>query len=299
MTPNTSWVELSQDLVEIVKQRGRSVVRVEAGQRAPSSGVAWPADGAIVTVADGLEEETVTIGLPSGETVEAEVVGRDASTDLAVLRLRSGSIEAPAWSDDPLEVGQLVFTLTRPGRSPKAGVGLVSRLGDPWRTRAGGKLDRYAELDVSLHPGLSGGLVLDAAGRALGLASARLIRGTPLLVSIGTLRRVVSELLAHGTVRRAYLGLSSLPVELPARPGGSDGRRAALLVTAVEDGSPASRAGVLVGDCLLSLDGQALRGVGDLLGCLDGEKIGQRVRAEIVRGGTPQAIEVELGARGA
>ena len=297
MTPNGSWTELSRTLVDVVRQAARSVVRVEAGSRGTSTGVVWSADGAIVTVADGLDEDTVRVGLPSGETLDAEVVGRDPSTDLAVLR-RSGANQAPDWSEDPLEVGQVVFTVTRPGRSPKAGFGLVSRLGDPWRTRSGGKLDRYAELDVSLHPGFSGGLILDAAGRSLGLASARLIRGTPLLVPVSTLRRVVPDLLAHGSVRRGYLGLSSLPVDVPARLLGAEGQRVALLLTAVEEGSPAARAGLLVGDLLLTLDGVALRTVGDLMGCLDAERIGQVLRAQVVRGGVPQDLDVELGARG-
>ncbi len=299
MASNPSWMELSQAVVEFVRSAARSVVRVEAGSRGTSTGVVWSDEGAIVTVAEGLDDDSVMIGLPSGETVDAEVVGRDASTDLAVVRRRADGLAPPTWGDDPLEVGQLVFTVTRPGRSPKAGLGLVSRLGDPWRTRAGGKVDRYAELDVSLHPGLSGGLVLDAGGRALGLASARLIRGTPLLVPAVTLRRIVADLLAHGSVRRGYLGLSSLPVDVPAALAGADAQRAGLLLTAIEEGSPASRAGLLVGDLLLALDGVPLRSVADLMGCLDPDRIGQALRARIVRGGVLKELEVQLGARGA
>ncbi len=299
MATNPSWMELSQALVEFVRNAARSVVRVEAGSRGTSTGVVWSDDGAIVTVADGLDDDTATIGLPSGDTVDAEVVGRDPSTDLAVLRRRSDGLVPPTWSGDALEVGQLVVTVTRPGRSPRAGLGLVSRLGDPWRTRVGGKVDRYAELDVSLHPGLSGGLVLDAGGRALGVASARLIRGTPLLVPLVTLQRIVGDLLAHVSVRRGYLGLSSLPVDVPAALGGADGQRAGLLLTAIEEGSPAWRAGLLVGDLLLALDGVALRSIGDLMGCLDPDRIGQALRARILRGGVAKELEIQVGARGA
>jgi S1-C subfamily serine protease len=99
-------------------------------------------------------------------------------------------------------------------------------------------------------------------------------------------------------VRRAYLGLSSLPIDLPARLAGPGTDRVALLLTAVEDGSPAARAGLLVGDLLLALGDSSLASVGDLMSCLDAERIGQVLRARIVRGGVAQEIAVELGARG-
>ncbi len=294
-----SWKELSDGLVAAVKQSAGGVVRVDGRRRGSSSGVAWSPDGTVVAASHGLDgEEEVEVGLPSGETTSAEVVGRDPSTDLAVLRVKA-TLSPPEWSDEALEVGQLLLALTRPGRGPKAALGLVSRLGDAWRTPWGGKVDRYVELDLGLHPGFSGGLVLDMAGRAVGLGTAGLARGTPLAVPAATLRRVVKAILAHGGVRRGYLGVASVPVRLPPALAQSSAQASALLVTEVEGDSPASRAGLLVGDLLLALDGAALGHMSDLLPLLEEERIGEQARVRIARGGAVQEVRLTIGARGA
>jgi S1-C subfamily serine protease len=228
------------------------------------------------------------------------VVGRDPTTDLAVVRAQRGGLSVPSWSGAPVQAGELVLTVTRPGRSPRAALGLVSRVGDAWRTPAGGKIDRYVELDVSLFPGFSGGLVLDAEGRAVGVASAGLLRASALVLPPATLSRVVASLLAHGAIRRGYLGITTMPVRVPRSLVPSGERRAALLVTAVEDGSPAAEAGLMVGDLLLALDADAVEGMGDLLRALDAEeRIGRAVTARIARAGAVKEVAVTVGVRGA
>jgi S1-C subfamily serine protease len=293
-----SWMELSDALVAAVKQAAGAVVRVDGRRRGSASGIAWSPDGTVVTASHGLEgDDEVEVGLPSGEDTKAEVVGRDPSTDLAVLRVKT-TLAPPEWSEAPLEVGQLLISVTRPGRGPKASLGLVSRLGDAWRTPWGGKLDRYVELDLGLHPGFSGGLVLDMAGRGLGLTTAGLARGTPLAVPAATLKRVVKAILAHGGVRRGYLGVASVPVRLPASLAKETNQSSALLVTEVEGDSPAARAGLTVGDLLLALDGTAVGHMGDLLPLLEEERIGEQARARIARGGAVREIQLTIGARG-
>ena len=294
-----SWTELSDALVAAVKQAAGAVVRVDGRRSGSSSGVAWSADGTVVTASHGLEgDDEVEVGLPSGETTAAEVLGRDPSTDLAVLRVKA-TLTAVEWSDGSLDVGQLLLSVTRPGRGPKASLGLVSRLGDAWRTPWGGKLDRYVELDLGLHPGFSGGLVLDMAGRGVGLATAGVARGTPLAVPAATLRRVVKAILAHGGVRRGYLGVASVPVRVPAALAESTGQASALLITEVEGDSPAARAGLAVGDLLLALDGIAVGHTSDLLPLLEEERIGEQARARIARGGAVREVPLTVGARGA
>ncbi len=340
-----SWAELSEGLVAMVKASAASVVRVDGRRGRSFSGIVWSSDGVIVTASHGLDsEDETTVGLLSGETVPARVVGRDPTTDLAVLELgglvpeagerggaasaavapaepggtassaakagapgvsasgatSAGTLQPVTWSDAPLEVGQLLLSVTRPGRGPKAGLGLVSRLGDAWRTPWGGKLDRYVELDLGLHPGFSGGLLLDMSGRGLGLATAGLVRSTPLAIPPATLRRVVASLLAHGSVRRGYLGVTSVPARLPAGAVGEGGTQTSgLLLTGVEEGSPAARAGLMVGDILLSLDGVAVEEAGDLMPLLEEERIGTEVSARFVRGGAVREVTVTLGARSA
>lgn len=293
-----SLVELSEALASIVKAAAPSVVRVE-GRTRSSSGVAWAPDGTVVTASHGFDwEDDLTLGLPTGEAERAEVVGRDPSTDVAVLRARTGGLPAPAWSDAAPEVGALVLAVTRPGRGPRASLGLLSRAADAWRTPSGGKVDRYLELDVALHPAFSGGLVLDAGGRAIGLATAGLARGTPLAIPAATLARVVKAILAHGSVRRGYLGVASLPVALPPALARASGQASALVLTAVEDESPAARAGLTVGDLLLALDGTGVGHPGDLLPLLEEERIGQVTRARVLRGGSALEVAITIGARG-
>jgi len=290
-------VALSDRLADLAARAQRSVVRVD-GRRAPASGLVW-ADGVVVTAHHNLERDEVEVGLPGGRTVPAEVAGRDPATDLAALRAETGEAPAPEWGDAAaLRMGQLLLGVTRPGRAPRASVGVLARAADDWRAPAGGRLDRYLEADLPLHPGFSGGLAVDMAGRAAGMLSAGLLRGTPLVVARPTLERVVAKLLAHGGIRRGYLGVATFPVRLPAPLAQRAGQAGALLVSAVEPGSPAERAGLLLGDAILSLDGQAVSSAGDLLPLLDEERIGKALPVRLVRSGEVQELPVEVGARG-
>jgi len=293
---NEGWV-LSEKLADLVAGAERSVVRVD-GRRAPASGVIWSA-GVVVTAHHNLERDEVAVGLPDGRTAPAEVAGRDPATDLAALRVDTAGGAVPEWGDGKaLRTGQLLLGVTRPGRSPRASLGALSRVADSWRAPAGGKLDRYLEADLALHPGLSGGLAIDMAGRAAGMLSAGLLRGTPLIVPRPTLERVVAQLLGQGAVRRGFLGVATFPVRLPQPLERLSGQGGALLVSGVEPGSPAERAGILLGDALLSLDGQALSSMGDLVPLLDEERIGRSVLVNLLRAGEVRGLAVEVGARG-
>jgi len=297
---NERLMELSSGLTALVKEVAPAVVRVDGRRHGASSGLVWSPDGLVVTAHHGLEwDEEAAVGLASGETVPAEIVGRDPSTDLAVLRVKAQGLKAAELGEGALEVGALVLSVTRPGRGPRAALGMVSRLGDAFRTRSGGKVDRYVELDLGLHPGFSGGLLLDLAGRGIGLATAGLVRDMPLAVPTPTLRRVVKAILAHGGVRRGYLGVASIPVRLPASAAEKCQQTSALLLSAVEDDSPAGRAGITVGDLLLAVDGTAVGHQGDLLPLLEEERIGEVVRAKLWRGGEVLEVAVTVGVRGA
>jgi S1-C subfamily serine protease len=290
---------LSRRTAALVAERAPHVVRVEGRRRGPASGVVWSADGLVVTAHHVLErDEEVELGLPSGETVTAEVVGRDPTTDLALLRAKATGLAAPDWVDPgSASPGELVLALSRPGKNVRASLGIVARTAGEWRTGAGGKIDRYLETSVELAPGMSGSLVVGAGGAALGVASAGLVRGTVMVVPPLTLRRVVGSLAAHGGVRRGYLGVATFPVRLGALAARC-GQPHALLVSAVEPASPAERGGLLVGDALLALGGAPVAEPGDLLPLLEEDRIGQPVAARIVRGGEVRELTVTMGARG-
>ncbi len=291
--------QLSGQLTALTAGAASHVVRVEGRRRFPSSGVVWAGDGVIVTTHHTLErDEDVEVGLPSGETTAAEVLGRDPSTDLAALRVNVTGLQPAPWvEEEALGPGSLVVGVSRPGRSARASLGLVARAAGEYRARRGGRIDRYLETTLDLHPGFSGSLVLGADGRAIGLATAGLVRGVAMAVPPSTLRRVVKSLLAHGEVRRGYLGLATHPVPLPAEVRARTGEELALLVSRVEPDSPAARAGIALGDALLSFGGDSLQDPGELFALLAEDRIGDTVSMKLLRAGEVKEIQITIGAR--
>ena len=167
---------------------------------------------------------------------------------------------------------------------------------DEIRTPGGGRLDRWVETDRQIPRGFGGGPLIDAAGEVIGMASRTLFRGADLTVPTATLRRVVDEILAHGGVRRGYLGVGAYPVALPAPFAQQLGQDSGALVASIEDGGPAAAAGILVGDILVKLGGAAIGGPLDLRTALL-DRGGQTVDAELIRAGAAQTIAVTIGSR--
>src|SRR5215831_3677631 len=293
--------QVSDDLAATVEAVSPGLVRVEARRRLPASGLVWSPDGVIVTAHHVIEQdEAVRVGLHGGQMVTATLVGRDATTDLAVLRVATMNLTPPAWADPELaslRVGHLVLAVGRPGQRAQATLGIVSALGERWRTPTGGLLDRYVQTDVVMFPGFSGGPLVNAAGQVLGLNTSALLQGLSLTVPVATLRRVVDLLLTHGKIRRGYLGVRTQPVRLPAMLQGRVGQETGLLVLTVEPHSPAEQGHLLLGDTLLALDETPVRHPDDLLACLSPDYIGANVRVRLVRGGQVQEQTVIVGER--
>ncbi|HEY7711487.1 MAG TPA: trypsin-like peptidase domain-containing protein, partial [Candidatus Entotheonella sp.] len=232
--------------------------------------------------------------------VAATLVGRDPTTDVAVLRAQTAGLTPPAWAEveaNRLHVGHLVLAVGRPGRTVQATLGVIHALGNSWRTPAGGSIDRYVQTDVVMYPGFSGGPLLNAAGEVVGMNTSGLLRDASLTVPVPTLRRVVEMLLAHGRIRRGVLGVSTQPVRLPAALAASLGQETGLLLTAVEPAGPADQGGLLLGDTLVGLDGQPVRQHDDLLALMASDRIGATVPVRIIRGGQVQELQVRIGER--
>jgi S1-C subfamily serine protease len=291
--------DLSNALAGVVDTAGQSVVRVEGRRRLPASGIIWSADGVIVTAHHVVEQdEAIGLGLPNGENAVATLVGRDPTTDVAVLRAGVGGLAPAGRADvDALRVGHLALALGRPGRTVQATLGIVSALGGEWRTPVGGQLDRYLQTDVVMYPGFSGGPLVDAAGQVLGLNTSALLRGVSLTVPVSNLERVVAALLAHGRVRRGWLGVGAQPVRLPAALAGQLGQETGLLLISVNPDSPAEQGGLLLGDTIVGLAGQPVRQMDDLLALLSGDRVGVATPVRIVRSGQLQQLEVVIGER--
>jgi S1-C subfamily serine protease len=290
--------ELSAVTAAAVETAGKSVIRIEGRRRGPSSGIAWSADGVIVAAHHNVEwDEDIAVGLADGSSARANVVGRDASTDVVVLRAPLSGQAVPDWAADTPKVGHLALALTRPGRTVRASLGVVHALGEEWRTAAGGRVDRYLQTDIGLQPGFSGSLLVDLSGRALGMNNAGLVRGTSLALPPATLRRVVETLVAHGHVRRGFIGIGTIPVRLPAALEKAVGQPSGLLVTSVAEDSGAGRAGLLLGDVIVGVESKAVSSPGDLLPLLEEERIGRSVTVRILRAGEARDVAVTVGAR--
>jgi S1-C subfamily serine protease len=292
---------LSDGMADAVEKIGTSVVRVNGRRRRSASGVVY-SPNMVLTASHVLErEEDLTVGARDGRTLPAQFVGRDPSTDLAVLRVEGLNADAARPAEGDPRIGQLALAVGSGGRSsdgPRASLGVVSAVGGPTRTWRGPRLERYIQTDATPYPGFSGGPLIDARGDVLGIMTAGPMRGAAFVIPAELAWRVARTLEERGSVKRGYLGILSQPVRLP------DGRRleltqrGGLLVMGVEDGSPAGRGGLIIGDILATLDGQPVEDTEDLLALLTGERVGQEVPVKVVRGGELQTLEITVGERG-
>jgi S1-C subfamily serine protease len=291
--------DLSNVLSSATEYAGAGIVRVEARPRMPATGIVWSADGVIVTAHHVVEQdENIGIGLPDGTTTTAKLVGRDPTTDIAVLRAESKNLTPRTWVDmNTLKVGHLVLALGRPEQTVMATLGVVSALGESWRTPAGGRIDRYLQTDVVMYPGFSGGPLVDANGQFIGLNTSALLRGVSMAVPLDTLRKVVETLLTKGRISRGYLGVGAQPVRLPAGLAEQLKQETGLLVVSVEPNGPADKAGLMLGDAIVAVAGEPIRQLDDLLGTLSGDRVGKTVSVKIVRGGQVREINAVVGER--
>jgi len=289
--------ELSSNIAELVAAAGDHIVRVEGRRRLAATGVVYRSDGLIVTANHVVErDEDLSIGLSDGSTQRATLVGRDPSSDLALLRIEASNLAAATWSDPTaLRVGHIVLALGRPGRTVQATLGVISALGGGWRTAAGADIEHYLQTDVAMYPGFSGGPLLAADGSFAGLNSSALAHGISVALPSPTITRVVDTLLAHGRVPRGYLGIGIQPVRLSGALQERASQETGLMVMSVEANSPAEKSGIVQGDILVTLAGQSLRQVDDLQALLSSTPVGKAVPVTLARSGAMQELSVTIG----
>lgn len=295
----TDFATISKSAAAVVTQASPSVVRVDARRRHPASGIVWSADGLILTAHHVVRrDDEIRVGLSDGRELPATLVGRDPSTDLALLRVEATGLSAVEWREEgSLGVGELVLALGRPGQNVQASLGVISALGGAWRSMGGGKVSHYIRPDLVMYPGFSGGPLIDGEGKVIGLATSALTREGGIALSAATVQPVVETLLTQGRMRRGYLGVGVQPAKLPAAVAESLERETGVLLNSIETDSPAAAAGLLVGDILVALDGEAVERPEDLTLLLQGSQVGQTVSAQIVRGGTLTELSVTVGER--
>jgi S1-C subfamily serine protease len=272
---------------------------VDARKRYPASGIAYAED--LVLTADHVvtREEDIKVVLADGRSLAAKIAGRDPGSDLALLRL-SEKVLSPAKTSDEAKVGQLVLALGRPDREGmQASWGIVTSISGPARTVRGGMLDEYIRSETTPYPGFSGGPLVNTEGEVLGLNTSGLTRGSSLTIPVKVAWRIAEALAVHGSVKRGYLGVRTQPVEIPeaARQALKREQKHGLLVLWLEEGGPAQKAGLLVGDILVAIGGQPLSDPDDLFSALHSETVGKPTAVEILRGGHPEAVHVTVGER--
>jgi S1-C subfamily serine protease len=293
-------IAFSEAMADAVAKAGAATVLVDARRRHPASGIGYKPD--LVLTADHVVErdDEIRIVLPDGSELAAVIAGRDPGNDLALLRLDGVGLVTAECAAQEARVGQIALALGRPNlEGIQASLGVVSAVGGPVRTGHGGLLERYLRTDTIPYPGFSGGPLVDAAGRLLGINTSGLWQGGSLTIP-ATLAWSMAETLAqHGRVRRGFLGVRSQPVSIPAAQRQSLGRDqgTGLLLVGVEEDGPAARGGLLVGDILVGLAGQPVTDPDELLEHLVGSIIGQASPVEVLRGGQPLTVQVIISER--
>ena len=292
---------LSNQLADAVQSAAAWTVRVQARRGPPASGIALAPDRLLTAdhVVDSSREDAIRIGLPDGSEVGASLIGRDPATDLAILRIASGALQpARAAAAEP-RTGALALVVGRPGSQPSASLGLVTGLAGPARTRRGGILERFIQVDAVMYPGFSGGALVDAEGSVLGMVTSGLGFGGPsIAIPWSVASRLAATIGRHGKVPRGYLGVGSQPVALSAQAKDlSGGQERGLLVVQVAEGGPAAAAGFLQGDILVRLDGVQVTNADDLQGLLGPDRVGTAITASVMRGGEMRELNVTVGTR--
>jgi len=289
--------ELSSGMSTTVQRIEPAVVRINARRRFPASGFVWSEEGLIITANHVIRKDNqIEVGFADGSQFQGQIVGRDPSTDLALVKVEASSLtKFDQIESEEIKVGNLVMALGRPGKSIQATMGIVSALGSAWRTRYGGQADRYIQTDVLMYPGFSGGPLVTVDGALVGLNSSALMHGVSITLPTSTLTKVVSALQQHGRVRRGYLGVSTQIVRLQEDVREELNQKSGLLIVAVEPGSPADEAGLTIGDTIVQLGTTTVRRHDDLIAELLEADFDSKVPVTIVRGGEVQTLNVKIG----
>ncbi|QOZ54976.1 S1C family serine protease [Bradyrhizobium sp. CCBAU 53338] len=285
MTDLTPLASLSSALSDVVARIAPSVVSVHS-HRSRSTGFVWK-PGLIVTADEALADEgEVGIVLADGSTATAAIVGRDHTTDIALLRADTGITPVELATTVPA-LGALSVVVATNRDTASAALGMVSVSGTGWRSLRGGEIDARIELDVRLRPNQEGGLAVDASGEAFGMAVLGPRR--VLVIPTATIERVAAQLETRGRIARGYLGLGLQPLRL------DDGVGA--MVMNVDKAGPAAAAGIRQGDVIVAVNDQKLSGVRALLRTLGPASVGRVIDVAVRRGGEPASFRVTIGER--
>jgi len=300
--PRTNDDELldaySQAVIGAVETVGPAVVNVHRGDAGAGSGVIFTPDGLVLTnhhVVHGAPR--VEVILPDGRTMRADVIGQDAATDLAVLRMDATVPWARFGDSRRLRVGQVAIAIGNPyGFQHSVTSGVISALGRSLRSQSGRLIDDIIQTDASLNPGNSGGPLVTTRGEVVGINTAmiRPAQGLCFAIGINTARFVASRLIRDGRIRRAYIGIAGQNVDVPRALARANqlAISTAVRVGSIESNSPSARAGLEKGDIVYAMGGAAVAGIDDLHRILNEERINTAVEVSLIRKGERRTLSL-------
>jgi len=297
----------SRAVTGVAETVGPAVVRLDVRRRARERGVGGSGSGFIFTP-DGLiatnshvvsGAAAISVTLNDGQVLQADLIGDDPDTDLAVVRVAGHKLPSvPLGESRSLRVGQLAVAIGNPyGFQCTVTAGVVSALGRSLRSQNGRLMDDVIQTDAALNPGNSGGPLVSSKGEVIGVNTAVILpaQGICFATAIDTAKVTISQLLKHGRVRRAKLGMAGQNIVLPRRMVRHYGleRDGAVQAASIERGGPASRAGIEQGDIIVGFAGQPVAGFDDLHRLLTEEKLGARVAVTVIRCGRQVTLDIE------
>ncbi len=290
---------ISDQVADLLDGVAPRLVAVHGRPRGTSSGIIWR-PGLVVTADEALEaDEDISITRHDGARTSVSLVGRDPSTDIALLRTEEQSTEdLPFGPTDRLRAGHLALAAGRRPEGLSAALGIVALAGEPWRSLRGGRIDRRLHLDLRLDRHSEGGAALDAGGRIIGMTVFG-PRGRVLVIPSETIERVAGQLLAHGRVARGYLGLGLQPVEIDGAVAEAAGLKEplGLIVISVDSDGPGQSAGLRQGDILIRWNADLLHSVRRVYTLLGPESVGGTVQLHLLRSGEPMTLAVQIRER--
>ncbi|WP_262296628.1 S1C family serine protease [Microvirga sesbaniae] len=291
-----TFSDRTADLLDGIAPR---LVTIHGRRRGTSTGFIWR-PGLVITADEALEaDEDIQVTRPDGSRVSASLVGRDPSTDIALLRVEEQPLADMALDPtDRLRPGHLIFAAGRQADGLSAAMGIVALAGGPWRSLRGGHIDRRIHLDLRLDLQSEGGVALDTGGRILGMTVLG-PRGRVLVIPSETIGRVAPQLLEKGHVARGYLGLGLQPVRLDQAAADVAGlaQPRGLIVISVDQDGPGQKAGIRQGDILTRWNADPVPSVRDIYRLLGPESVGRSVDLGIVRAGEHMTLAIEVRER--
>lgn len=289
---------ISSELASIVETLSPSVVQVQ-GRRRPASGVAFDAGTVLTTLRAIGREDGLHVRRDDGERAEAELIGWDPATGLAMLRTSLALSPAPRGGAEP-RVGHLAVAIARSwSNAVTASAGIVSVIGGPLPTGRHRAIERVLRTSAPMHEGFAGGAFADTAGRVIGITTASAIRGLQVVIPASIAWDAASEVLKHGRPKRGYLGVAGQPVVLSGRQQEAAGSANGVLIVGVTPDGPAARGGMLVGDVLVRFEGTAVESTDDLLHVMAGDRVGRAVPVSVLRGTHVQDLTITVAERSA